>query len=171
MICKINDPSSDLPKDAYVTMSAMIEEGGKQFRSFIQERLLYQNVSLCSGMHKNNFDPWHLKQAQSEKYRPLSSSIIKKIYSAIKHRQDLSRTMLEFEFQDVVYSLSSDPISIYHRTKSDIMIRLPIAPASHLHKKFKSVIILEMPPIIRAKCFSLPDNISCFGCCFILRGT
>ena len=50
---------------------------------------------------------------------------------------------------------------MYHRTKSDIMIRLPNAPASHhLHTKCKSVIILEMSPIIRAKCFSLPDNIS-----------
>ena len=32
MICKINDPSTDLPKDTYVTMSAMIEEGEKQFK-------------------------------------------------------------------------------------------------------------------------------------------
>ena len=34
MICKSNDPSSDFPKDTYVAMSATIEEGEKQFKSF-----------------------------------------------------------------------------------------------------------------------------------------
>ena len=56
MICQINDPSTGLRKDTYVTMSEMIE-GEKQFKSFMQERLLYQQVSSCSGIHKNNFDP------------------------------------------------------------------------------------------------------------------
>ena len=32
MIWKINDLSTDLPKDTYVAMSAMIEEGEKQFK-------------------------------------------------------------------------------------------------------------------------------------------
>ena len=160
MICKINDPSTDLPKDTYVTMSAMIKEGDKQFKSFIHERLLYQKESLCSGIHKNNFDPSHPRQTQLEKYHPLSSSVMKKIYSAIEHRQELSRTVFEFEFLNVPYSLSSDPVSMYHETNSDIMIRLPYAPASHhLHKKCKPVFIIEMSPIIRTKCFSLPDNI------------
>ena len=122
MICKINDPSTDLLEDTYVTMSAMIEEGKKQFKSFINERLLYQKVSLCSGIHKNNFDPCNPRQTQLEKYHPLSSSFIKKIYSAVEHRQELSRTVFKFEFQGVPYSLSSDPISIYHGTKSNIMI-------------------------------------------------
>ena len=160
MICKINDPSTDLPKDTYVTMSAMIKEGEKQFKSFIHDRLLYQKKSLCSGIHKNNFDPWHPRQTQLEKYHPLSSSVMKKIYPAIEHRQELSRTVFEFEFQNVPDSLSSDPVSMYHGTYSNIMIQLPYAPASHhLHKKCKRVIIIEMSPIIRTKCFSLPDNI------------
>ena len=51
MICKINGLSTDLAKDIYVTISAMIEEGEKQFKSFINEGLLYQKVSLCSGIH------------------------------------------------------------------------------------------------------------------------
>ena len=145
MVCKINDPSTDLSKDTYVTMSARIEEGEKQFKSFINERLLYQKVSLCSRIHKNNFDPWHPRQMQLEKYHPLSSSVIKKIHSAIEHRQKLSRTVFEFEFQGVSCSSSSDPISMCHEAKSDIMIRLPNAPASHhLHTKCKSVIIFEM---------------------------
>ena len=159
MICKINYPSTDLPKDTYVTISGIIEEGEKQFKSFINERLLYQKVSLCPGIRKNNFDSWHPRQTQLEKYRSLSSSVIKKIYSAIEHRQDLSRTISEFEFQDVSYSLSSDPISVYHGVKSDITIRLPNAPASqHLHTKCKSVIILEMSPIIRAMILRLASS-------------
>ena len=53
---------------------------------------------------------------------------------------------------------------MYHETKFDIMIRLPIAPATHhLHIKCKPVIILEISLIIRAECFSLPENISCFN--------
>ena len=39
MICKISDLSTNLPKDTNVTMSSMIEEGEKQFKSFIHERL------------------------------------------------------------------------------------------------------------------------------------
>ena len=98
------------------------------------------------------------------KIPPSIFSVIKKIYSAIEHRQELSRTAFEFEFQDVPYSLSSDPISMYNGTKCDIMIQLPNAPASHHHNtKCKSVTILEMSPIIRAKCLTLPDNISCFN--------
>ena len=59
--------------------------------------------------------------------------------------------------------IASGPISVYHGTKSGIMIRLPNAPASHhFHTKWKSVIILEISPIIRVKCFSLRDNMSCF---------
>ena len=36
-------------------MSAIIGEGKEQFKSFIQERLLYQEKSLYSGIHENNF--------------------------------------------------------------------------------------------------------------------
>ena len=37
-------------------------------------------------------------------------------------------------------------------------------PASHhIHTKYKSVIIQKIYPIIGAKFFSLPDNISCFN--------
>ena len=40
MICKINNLSTDLPKDTYITMSAMIVKGKKQFKLFIRRRLL-----------------------------------------------------------------------------------------------------------------------------------
>ena len=164
MIWKINDPSTDLPKATYVNMSAMIEKGEKKSKSFMHETLLYQKLSLCSGIHENNFDPWHPRETQLEKHYPLYYSIIKKIYSATEHRQDLSRTAFGFEFQDVAYSLSSDPASLYHETKSDIINRLLNTPASYcFHTKFKSIIILKMCPIIRGKCFSLLDNISYFN--------
>ena len=53
---------------------------------------------------------------------------------------------------------------MYNGSKFDIMIQLPNTPASHHHHtKCKSVTILEMSPIIRAKCLTLPDNISCFN--------
>ena len=52
-----------------------------------------------SGIHKNNFVPYHPRQTQLKKYQSLSSSIIKKIYSAIKRWQDLSNTVFGFEFQ------------------------------------------------------------------------
>ena len=58
MIFSINDPSAVLPNETFVTMSAITEDGQKQIRSFIQDRLLYQKVSICSPIHKNNFDLW-----------------------------------------------------------------------------------------------------------------
>ena len=58
MIFRINDPSAVLPNETFVTMSAIIQDGEKQFRSFIQNRLLYQKVSVCSPIHKKNFDLW-----------------------------------------------------------------------------------------------------------------
>lgn len=74
MMCKINDPCTDLPKDTFVTLSEIIEEGEKQFRSLIHQRLLYQKVLY----HKNNFNPWHPRQTQFEKHHPPSSSVIGK---------------------------------------------------------------------------------------------
>ena len=72
--------------------------------------------------------------------------------------------MLGFEFDDVAYSFSLDPVSLYHGKKSDIMMQSANVPASHhLHAKYKSVIILEMSSIITAKHFSLPDYISSFN--------
>ena len=93
---------------------------------------------LCLGMHKNNFDSWHPRHKQLEKSYSLSSSRIMKIYTVIGHRQDLSRTVFELKFQDIAYRLSSNPILLYHGTKSDIMIPLPNASAvHHLHTKCK----------------------------------
>ena len=130
----------------------------------MHERLLYQKLSLCSVIHKNNIDPWHPRQTQLEKYRPLYSSVIEKIYSAIEHRQDLSRSAFGFKFQDVACSFSSDPVSLYRGTKFNNINRLLNVPASYsFHTKCKSIIILEMCPITGANSFSLLDNISCFN--------
>ena len=67
MIFRINDPSAVLPNETFVTMSAIIEDSKKKSRSFIQDRLLYQKVSICSPIHKNNFDLWQSRQTQLEK--------------------------------------------------------------------------------------------------------
>ena len=59
--------------------------------------------------------------------------------------------MFEFELNDVPYSLSFNPVSLYHGTKSDIANRLPKATTIlEYHTECKSAIILEMSPIIRA---------------------
>ena len=60
MIFRINDPLPVLPNETFVTMSAIIEDGEKQSRSFIQDRLLLQKVPICSPIHKNNFNLWQL---------------------------------------------------------------------------------------------------------------
>ena len=100
----------------------------------------------------------------ARKTPPSVISDLKKICSAIEHRQDLATTAFEFELNDAPYSLSSNPVSLYHRTKSDIINRLPNATTTReYHIECKSAIILEMSPIIRAKFLSLPENISCFN--------
>ena len=138
-------------------------EKAKSNSNHLYMRHLYQEALLCSGIHKNNFAPWYPRWTQLEKYCPLSSPSIKKIYFAIEHMPDLSRIVCGFEFQDVAYSLSSEPVSLYHETKSN-MSRLSNAPVRHhVPIKCKSIIILEIFPIIRAKCFSLPDNPSFFN--------
>ena len=122
----------------------------------MHKRLLYQKLSLSSVIHKNNIDPWHPRQTQLEKYRPLYSSVIEKIYSAIDHRQDLSRSAFGFKFQDVACSFSSDPVSLYRGTKFNNINRLLNVPASYsFHTKCKSIIILKKCSITGAKCFSL----------------
>ena len=143
IICKINDPSTDLLKDTYVTMLAMTEEGEKQFKSFIHKRLLYQKVSLGSITSKAN--------AIGKISPSIFFSHKENIYSAIEHRQDLSRTVFGFEFQNVAHSLSSDPVSLYHGTKSDIMIRFANASVNH-HLQTKCI-VLKMSLIIKAKMF------------------
>ena len=118
-------------------------------------------IDFCT--KRCNFDLWQSRQTQLEKHCPLSSLTIKKIGSAIEHRQDLATTVFEFELNDVPYSLSSNPVSWYHGTKSDMINHLSSATTTlEHHTECKSAIILEMSPIIRAKCLSLPENISCF---------
>ena len=130
----------------------------------MQDRLLHQKVSICLLIHKNNFDLWQSWQNQLEKHHPLSSLTIKKICSAIEHRQDLATTVFEFELNDVPCSLSSNPVSLYHGTKSDIINCLPNAATTlEHHTECKSAIILEMSPIISAKCLPLPENVSSFS--------
>ena len=73
MIFRINDPSAVRPNETFVTMSAIIEHSEKKFRSFIQDRLLYRKVSICSPIHKNNSDLWQSRQTQLEKHRPVIS--------------------------------------------------------------------------------------------------
>ena len=68
-------------------------------------------------MHKNNFDSWNPRPKELGKNYSLSSSSIIKIYTVIEHKQDLSRNVFGVKFQDMKYSLSSNPMSLYHGTK------------------------------------------------------
>ena len=80
-----------------------------------------------------------------------------------RHAQEYIRIIL-IHYIWCANSLSSDSILVYCGTKSDIIILLSNALASHhIHTKCRSAIILEMSPIITAKCFSLPDNVLCFN--------
>ena len=162
-LTKINNSTVSVPDIAFMTVKEMEDKGEEQFNAFLYDRLIYQKVSICATIPKNKINIWNITQPDAEKPYVPSNSVINKMRSACEHRPDLAQKVFEHEIFDVPQSLSTNSVSMYHGAKSDITKRLSSFCDSRIPtRECKSAVIIEMSPLIIAKCFSL-TNTTCFS--------
>ena len=162
-LSKMNNSGVIVPDSVFDVIKGMAEQGEKQFISFINNRLIFQRKPISATIYKNKFKIWELSKIDDKPFLP-SSSVINKMRSACEHRPELADTIFKFEILGIPQSLASDSISMYHGKKSDITKRLSTFSVLRLpNKDGKSALVIEMSPVIRAKCTSISDDVICFS--------
>ena len=66
-IMTINN-SDVIPDVAFNTLKKMEEVGEKQFIDFLNDQLIYQKVSICETIPKNNFCIWYTPEIDNFKF-------------------------------------------------------------------------------------------------------
>ena len=67
-----------IPDVAFNTLKKMEEVGEKQFIDFLNDRLIYQKVSICEIIRKDDFWIWYTPEIDTEKpFTPSNSEITK----------------------------------------------------------------------------------------------
>ena len=67
------------------------EVGEKQFIDFLNDRLIYQKISICETIPKNNFCFWYTPEIGTEKPFTPSNSEITKMRSACEPRPEIAK--------------------------------------------------------------------------------
>ena len=84
--------------------------------------------------------------------------------STSEHRPELAEIIFKYEIVNAAQSLASTSNTAYHGKKSNIMKRLPTFSLPYLpNKESNAAIIIEMSPVIRAKCASVTSDVDCFS--------
>ena len=83
--------------------------------------------------------------------------------SAYEHRSGMAKMLFDQEILNVPQCLSTDGVSMFHGSKSDIAKRLTTYSYLSISSRVcDSAMIIEMSPIIRAKAFS-SSGAACFS--------
>ena len=139
--CKIDGSDITNTDVLFKTMSSMMDDGEKQSTAYFYDRLVYQKVSLCTIISKNNIDLWNVTNRSTGK-QSVRTSVFNKMRSACGQRSDLANEILNYE-NGIPQSLCTGLDSMYHRTKADIAKRLPAFHISSLHDKECQSAILD----------------------------
>ena len=94
-----------IPDIAFNTLKKMEEVGGKQFINFLNDQLIYQEVSICETIPKNNFCLWHTPEIGTEKSFTPSNSEITKLRNACERRPEIAKIVFGNEIFNVRQSL------------------------------------------------------------------
>ena len=152
-----------VPDSVYTTLKEIQDIGEKQVVDFIQDRLIFQKTSVCETIPKNEFNIWHTKEIDAGKPFAPTKSQITKMRSACENRPEIAKTIFGNEVFNVPQSLCTDVKTMYHGTKSDIVKRFTDSSIEEIPNcSENSVIIIEMSPLIRAKCSNSKD-MTCFS--------
>ena len=121
--------------------------------------MIYQKVSICETIPKNHFCFWYTPEVDIKKpFTPTNS----KMRSACEQRSEMATMFFKNEILNVPQSLSTNSETMYHGSKSDIAKRFSEHSIKGIPKSLeKSAIIIEMSPLIRAKCSSTA-SMTCF---------
>ena len=77
--------------------------GEKQFIDFLNDRLIYQKVSICETLQKNDFCIWYTEEA----FTP-SDSEITKMTNTCEHRSEIAKIVFGDEILNVPQSLGNN---------------------------------------------------------------
>ena len=94
-----------IPDIAFNTLKKMEEVGGKQFIDFLNDQLIYQEVSIYETIPKNNFCLWYTPEIGTEKPFTASNSEITKLRNACEHRPEIAKIVFGNEIFNVLQSL------------------------------------------------------------------
>ena len=94
-----------IPDIAFNTLKKMEEVGGKQFIDFLNDQLIYQEVSIYETIPKNNFCLWYTPEIGTEKLFTPSNSEITKLRNACEHRPEIAKIVFGNEIFNVLQSL------------------------------------------------------------------
>ena len=148
----------------FESIKSMEKIGQNQFSSFMRDCLILGKKPISETIHKNNFKIWDFNETDNEKSFAPTNSTINKMRSACEHRPELAENVFRYEILDVAHSLAKTSITAYHGKKSDITKRLSPFSFQYLpNSESNSAIILEMSPMIRAKCASIISDVCCFS--------
>ena len=162
-LTKINNTNLVVPDSSIEIIKNMETKGEEQVSIFINDRLVSQKVSVCETIVKNKYDIWNTtKSTKNIQFTP-TKSVLNKMRSACEHRSVMAEKLFEHEILNVPQSLSTDGVSLYHGSKSDIAKRLQTYSQETIPgRECNSAIVIEMSPIIRAKAFS-SSGAECFS--------
>ena len=159
-LCKINNKKYVVPDEVFHNNVKTLEKMG----DFVYNRLVSQKVPVSDPIPNNNINIWefHSGDESGKPYIPSNTSL-SIMRSACQYRPNMATTIFNHEILNIPQSLFTNNISMYHGTMSDILKK----SSSHFNSQVplyasNSAIIIEMAPLIRAKCSNLGD-ISCFS--------
>ena len=160
ILCKINNKKYVVPDKVFHNNVKTLEEMG----DFVYNRLVFQKVPVSDPIPNNTINIWefHSDDEYGKPYIPSNTSLTI-MRSACQYTPNMATTIFNHEILNIPQSLCTHNISMYHGTKSDILKK----SSSHSNSQVplyasNSAIIIEMAPLIQAKCSNLCD-ISCFS--------
>ena len=160
---KINHDSIVVPELMFERIKSMEDVGLTQFQDFVNDCLIFEKLTSAD-IHTDNFKVWDFSVTDVEKNFAATNSIINKMRSASEHRLELAEIIFKYEIVDVAQSLASTSGTAYHGQNSYIMKRLPPFSQPYLtNKESNAAIIIEMSPVIPARCVSVTSDVDCFS--------
>ena len=103
-----------IPDAAFNTLKKMEEVGEKHFIEFFNDRLVYQKVSICETIAKNDFCIWYTPETDTEKPFTPSNSKIAKMRNACEHKPEIAKIVFGNEILNVPPSLGKSYNTMYH---------------------------------------------------------
>ena len=103
-----------IPDAAFNTLKKMEEVGEKHFIEFFNDRLVYQKVSICETIAKNDFCIWYTPETDTEKPFTPSNSKIAKMRNACEHKPEITKIVFGNEILNVPPSLGKSYNTMYH---------------------------------------------------------
>ena len=103
-----------IPDAAFNTLKKMEEVGEKHFIEFFNDRLVYQKVSICETIAKNDFCIWYTPETDTEKPFTPSNSKIAKMRNACEHKPEIAKIVFGNEILNSLQSLGKSYNTMYH---------------------------------------------------------